>query len=181
MSLEFEDKLKLYELKIEKYKKKIDEIEGGTFFNGIKMIIFNGEEVFDSVKNLIENNKYYTNDLIKLIGDKSYIIDLNTNIANVFTSKIKVSMSFKCNIIDAVDTILKNLKDDAPKDIKKNIMSNLKELPNKITLKTKLTEDDDSFNHIFNELSDIFSQFNSYAVINFGTLGNKKRKLFKRD
>jgi hypothetical protein len=149
-----EQKIEKYQKKINKYNDKLQYIQlqetaGGAFSFGIKLFVFNDKDFPDINK----KNKYdfhSTDDLAKKIGEKSYIVELGSDKANIFLSNIQV-----------IERKMKKMK-------KQNLFLSSDSLSLSNTLNDK--------NHkaIFEEIrKDIPSgNFNRYVLINFGMTKN---------
>jgi hypothetical protein len=149
-----EQKINKYQKKINKYNDKLQymqlhETAGGSFSFGIKLFVFNDKDFSD----IDRKNKYdfhSTDDLAKKIGEKSYIVELGSDKANIFLSNIQV-----------IERKMKKMK-------KQNLFLSSDSLSLSNTLNDK--------NHkaIFEEIrKDIPSgNFNRYVLINFGMMKN---------
>lgn len=171
MEYNLEDKLNFYKFKIEKYKEQIDQLEGGALYSGIKMIIYSPEKETE-VSNIVSKPKFSSDQLLNIIGKKSYIINHSSGKVNLFRSKMSVDV---CGISKALKVIESNLKNKT--DFRKNIINNLIELPDEEFTITEILSNPDSYERIMRELSNkIPSNFTNYIVINFQTGIDKKTK-----
>lgn len=164
MDINLENKLNLYKLKIEKYKEKIEELEGGAISKGIKMIVFKNTDK-DKVQGVLNNKEFTTNDLLNILNNNSFIIDVDSQDAVLFSSDVNIT----CDIAKALNILEKKLKDgDYKTNFRKNIINELNELPNEsIKLDSKLTLAQDKYDLILNKIKEKYPFLNTYAVINF--------------
>lgn len=174
MEFNLENKLDFYKLKIEKYREKIEELEGGAFYSGIKMIIYDSNKEKE-VLDLIKNYNFTSDQLLNLLGKKAYIIEHSKNKVNLFRSKTSMSV---CGLTKALKVIESKLKDGEYKtNFKKNIIEQLIELPDDEFIISTFLYDNTTYDNIMLNLKDkIPSTYTKYIVINFISKYNVKTK-----
>lgn len=174
MNLEFTDRIKLYEQKIEKYRQKIEEIEGGTrglYMTGTKLFVYNSADVKDSFSD------YKDSTIKEKLQNKSMFVDKDAKVAKSFTSTI---FQTGCNITEAINKLIGDTDQNNRDQLKNAIYSNIKSYPTEVPLKVTMTSDITTYQKVADELGSIFNsptkcKINSYIVIAFGKINNELR------
>lgn len=185
MSFNSEDKLNFYKIKIDKYREKIEELEGGSFGGGTKMFVFKGtdmQKITDSIGTKESPKDINEDSILEIIKNNSFIIDLDSNEASLVKSTLKTLKStVSCNLSNSIDVIIKKLRDGVDKDeVRKYIIDRVRELPDEIIkLPVKFQLTNALYRDIVKSIFDKYptSGLNSYFIIKFrGKLDKKTVK-----